>query len=330
MTMMLLLLLAALFAVGVQSVEYSEEETLFREFIVKYAKTYTGAEYQKRLEIFTENLQLANELNSRSPHAQFGVTKFSDLSKQEFRERYLLRNVMNRRRHVPQHNKMWKASAKTEALPTEYDWNNATTKCLTPVYNQQQCGSCWAFSTTESIESQWALAGNPLVSLSMQQIVDCDTSDAGCNGGDPPTAYQYVMSAGGLESYADYPYTAKNGKCKFDATKIVATISNWQWVTQSKDEDAMQQFTYTTGPPSICVDATIWQTYQGGIITKASGCGTALDHCVQITGWFQSGSMAVWNVRNSWGADWGQSGYIWVEKGYDICGIAMEVTSAII
>jgi len=318
----------ALCAIQCFATTYSEEETLFREFIVKYQKAYTPAEYRRRLTFFTENLRLAEELNNRSPHARFGITKFMDLSKSEFRSKFLLRN------HHPQKKfnmgTQWSEPMITEALPTEYDWNNSSTKCLTPVYNQQQCGSCWAFSTTESIESMWALKGNPLVSLSMQQIVDCDKTDAGCNGGDPPTAYAYVMAAGGLESYADYPYTAKNGKCVFDKSKVVATISNWQWVTQTKDENAMQQFVYATGPPSICVDATIWQTYTGGIITKASGCGTALDHCVQLTGWFPSSNMVVWNVRNSWGADWGENGYIWVEKGYDICGIATEVTAAII
>jgi len=323
----ILLIVLALFVLQCSAKKFTEEETLFREFIVQYQKTYTGAEYAKRLAIFTENLQLAQELSSRSPHAQFGVTKFSDLSKTEFRNNFLLRKM---NKQLPKNGPVWKAPTKTQALPAEYDWNNSTTKCLTPVYNQEQCGSCWAFSTTESIESQWALAGNPLVSLSMQQIVDCDTSDAGCNGGNPITAYEYVIGTGGLDSYADYPYTAVDGTCQFNQSEVAAKISNWQWVTQTNDEDAMQQFTYKTGPPSILVDATIWQTYQGGIITNADNCGNSLDHGVQLTGWFTSGKMTVWNVRNSWGAGWGENGYIWVEKGNNNCGISDEVTSAIV
>jgi len=177
----------------------------------------------------------------------------------------------------------------------------------------------------------WALAGHSLVQLSMQQIVDCDRTDSGCNGGNPPTAYQYVMRAGGLEAYADYPYIGIQTACRFDASDIAASISNWQWITQDDDESAMQSFTYTTGPPSICVDATIWQYYNGGVVTSSSGCGTQLDHCVQLTGWQEMDGMTVWNVRNSWGADWGPNqGYIYIEKGYDVCGIGQEVTSSII
>ena len=92
------------------------------------------------------------------------------------------------------------------ALPSSFDWRTHTPAILTPVKNQEQCGSCWAFSATEAIESTWALAGNTLVSLAPQQIVDCDTTDAGCNGGDTTTAYEYVISAGGLEPETDYPY----------------------------------------------------------------------------------------------------------------------------
>jgi len=139
------------------------------------------------------------------------------------------------------------------------------------------------------------------------------------------------MDAGGLESYADYPYIAMNGKCKFQKSEIVANISNWQWVTKDNDVSAMQSFTYTKGPPSVCVDASTWQYYQGGVITQADGCGTAIDHCVQITGWQVMKSMNVWNVRNSWGEDWGPNGgYLYIEMAGDVCAIGQEVTSSIV
>jgi len=177
----------------------------------------------------------------------------------------------------------------------------------------------------------WALAGKGLMSLSMQQIVDCDYSDNGCNGGNPPNAYQYVMGAGGLEPYADYPYVDVRTQCTFDGAEVAASISDWNWITEDDNEANMQSFVYTTGPPSICVDAQLWQSYTSGVITSQSGCGTALDHCVQLTGWQQMDGMGVWNVRNSWGSDWADNGgYIYLEMGYDVCGIGQEVTSSVI
>lgn len=107
------------------------------------------------------------------------------------------------------------------ALPASFDWREHSSKAVTPVYDQGQCGSCWAFSAVENVESVHALAGNPLVQLSVQQVVDCDTGagDEGCNGGDLPTAFAYIAKAG-LEPASAYHYTAADGKCKYDASKV--------------------------------------------------------------------------------------------------------------
>jgi len=302
-------------------------EAKFQDFIARFRKFYTATQYAERFQVFKTNLRIAEELDARDEKSSFGVTKFMDLSQDEFRAQFLLKNFT--KGHNRENAVQFVPSTKVQAYPAAYDWGSKGV--ITAVYNQEQCGSCWAFSTTENIESMWAIAGHGLDNLSMQQIVDCDKFDSGCNGGNPPTAYQYVMDAGGLEAYADYPYIGIGGPCRFNAADIEAKISNWQWITQDDDEAAMQSFTYTTGPPSICVDATIWQYYTGGVVTTASGCGTALDHCVQITGWQQMSGMSVWNVRNSWGADWGPNqGYIYIEMGHDVCGIGQEVTSSII
>jgi C1A family cysteine protease len=306
----------------------SPEERQFQDFIAKYHKSYTPSEYQTRFNIFKDNLAVAAANNAKSSHATFGVTKFMDLSKDEFKEQYLIKNFTHRANFERAIKYVAPRGPRPE-YPASFDWNNQGV--VTPVYNQGQCGSCWAFSTTENIESMWALAGNSLTQLSMQQIVDCDNNDAGCNGGNPPTAYQYVIDAGGMDSYASYPYLGYQGQCQFDPSNVVATISNWQWITQDDNENNMQSFVASYGPPSICVDAELWQTWNGGVVTQSSGCGNSLDHCVQLTGWSQMQGMNVWNVRNSWGADWGPyNGYIYLEMGYDVCGIGQEVTSSII
>jgi len=278
-----------------------------------------------RYAVFVNNLQIAKKLNATSS-ANFGVTKFMDMTPTEFANTVLMKKTSFPAK------KTGPLSPKTSvALPTSFDWRNQG-NVVTPVYNQGQCGSCWAFSTTESIESVWALSGKTLTQLSMQQIVDCDTSDDGCNGGNPPTAYQYVISAGGIETLYQYPYTAQDGTCAFNSADISATISSWTYVTQSSDETQMQNYLVATAPLSVCVDASTWQYYTGGIISTNSGCGNSLDHCVMITGYANdpTSGMNFWWVRNSWGTDWGENGYLQVELGYDVCGIADEVTSAIV
>jgi cathepsin F len=314
--------------------DLSNQEQQFREFIVDYSKPYIPGtpEYNHRLAIFIENVRKAADKSAKDPTAQWGVTKFSDLTDQEFRDRYLIKNFQSAKTLYGSENvPMISFEESDGGFPVSYDWRNSSTQILTPVYNQEQCGSCWAFSITENIESMWALSGKTLVSLSMQQVVDCDTVDDGCGGGNPPTAYEYVIKAGGLELYSDYPYDARNGKCKFDSSDIAVTINNWGYITKTDNETAMMAFTYTTGPPSVCVDASTWSSYTGGIIGKDSSCGRAIDHCVQIVGWSKDAVSGIpyWIVRNSWGADWGPyGGFLHVEIGYDVCAIGQEVTTS--
>jgi len=295
--------------------------TQFLQFQKKYHKVYsTHEEFQKRYRIFEENMVIARELNIKNPRAQFGPTIFSDLSKDEFASMYLMKNFTKRTlppAPMPPRRSGLRAAPDT----TNYDWSSAG--CITPVKDQGQCGSCWAFSATETIESYWFLANSnqPVPTLSEEQIVDCDTTDGGCNGGEPMSAYSYVQSAGGLESESAYPYTAgtgQSGQCAFQSGSVVATIKGGQAV--SGETGIYQQLSSSNGGPvSVCVDASSWQNYQGGVLTS---CTNNIDHCVQATGYYNyGGSNAYWNVRNSWSTTWGQSGYIWVAIGQDLCSI---------
>jgi len=215
------------------------------------------------------------------------------------------------------------------------DWRTAG--AVTPVKNQGQCGSCWAFSATEGLESGWFLGGHKLVALAPQQLVSCDKVDQGCNGGDLPTAYKYIEKAGGLESEASYPYTSgggANSACKFNAKSIVASMKNWTYAIppcydtcKSQNEGNLQKAVAAYGPASICVNANPWQFYTGGVM-KASCPGgySQLDHCVQLVGYHSSGSNNYWIVKNSWAANWGEQGYIYIQIGKNLCGVADEAT----
>jgi len=162
-----------------------------------------------------------------------------------------------------------------------------------------------------------------MVGLSQQQIVDCDTTSYGCNGGWTEHAFNYIEKAGGQDTLASYPYTAQDGTCKANPSNFAAKIKSWAYVTQNDDENAMAQSLVQTGPAAICVDASSWQFYNGGVITS---CGQQVDHCVQLTGYSVQSGVNAWNVRNSWGTDWGLKGYLYVARnGQDVCAIGSDV-----
>jgi C1A family cysteine protease len=314
----------------------------FDLFKSTYGKTYSSAEEEKiRLQVFAANMETAAELNDDdSETAVFGATKFSDLTPQEFK-RFL--------NYIPLHSKTDDYEVSKPSLdaapPTNFDWRD-TKGVVSAVKNQGQCGSCWAFSTVEAIESQWVLAGNSPEVFSTQQIISCDKKfgDEGCDGGDTVTAYQYVESAGGLvtaESYPDKSHsTGRSGTCKRFAHPTMGQISGFTYATKpcksgacnDQDEDTMVANVASSGPASICVNAEKWQLYNKGVMT-GKHCGSHkeadLDHCVQVVGYngYSSDEKSdYWIVRNSWETDWGEDGYIYVELGTNACGIANEVT----
>jgi len=297
----------------------------FADFQTRFQKNYASqAERFHRLSVFVENIERVRKMNLEHGDPVFGVTKFMDLTPAEFKAQYLTLTV-------PADPPVFeKASIDKHAqVPASFDWRQANISgVISAVKNQEQCGSCWAFSTAESVESAWVLAGNSPQVLSPQQIVDCDTTDDGCNGGLPSNAYQYVIKAGGLETEAAYPYTAVDGTCNFQKNKVVSSITKWVSVstTAAQEDTDMLNYVANTGPVSVCVDAAPWQYYTGGVLKT---CGRTIDHAVQATGYGTQQGLPVWNVRNSWGADWGENGYIWLKRGVNLCQIATIVTAAV-
>jgi len=300
---------------------FANIESEFQKWASSNQKIYTPEEYQRRLAIFTTNLDLIQQLNENGADgASFALNKFADLTPQEFSAYYL--------GYVPSTQEMEELQLSDEAVPDTFDWISKDK--VTPVKNQEQCGSCWAFSATENIESVWMIAKDLTPSnfkpLAPQQIVDCDKRDGGCNGGNPPTAYEYIIEAGGQDTEASYPYHAVNQACQFKPADVEAKITSYKTIS---NEDDMKTATATVAPLSICVDASSWQFYSSGVMTP-SQCGTSLDHCVQIVGYDTAANPPYWNVRNSWGTDWGLSGFIRLEYGHNTCGLTEETTTAVV
>jgi len=212
--------------------------------------------------------------------------------------------------------------------PTSVDW--VTQGVVTPVKNQGDCGSCWAFSTTGSIECEYAIKTGQLNSLSEQQLVDCSSSygNEGCNGGLMDWAFEYVMAEGGLCSEAEYPYTGVDGTCQTCQT-LYDPITTYTDVVADNEADLTTAAAMGCVSVAIEADQYAFQYYSSGILTGL--CGTALDHGVLVVGYGTSGSQDYWLVKNSWGTSWGEEGYIQVCKGCVTpngaegeCGINME------
>jgi len=201
---------------------------------------------------------------------------------------------------------------------------------VTPVKDQGQCGSCWAFSTTGSTEGAYFLKKNKLVSLSEQQLVDCSGSQGneGCNGGLMDYAFQYIISNNGITGEDQYPYTAQDGTCN-TAVTAEATITSYTDVAQNSEADLIKAI--NVGPVSVAIEAdqSCFQFYSSGVLVDTT-CGTQLDHGVLAVGYDTTSKPAYYIVKNSWGSSWGMSGYINI--GYQVqgtapngeCGIAME------
>lgn len=305
----------------------------FHSFLSRFRNgvSYGEDELSRRYQIFKANLARINSIQSKSKLAEYGITKFADLSPQEFRSMYLPKTYVAseltanaKETFVPKTN--------LKDLPDAFDWRQHG--LVTPVKDQGACGSCWAFSAVQNVEGQWAKAGKGLTPLAPQQVVDCDTKlgDMGCNGGWPSHAYEYMISTGGLEAEASYPYEGVDDTCRFDSAKVVAKISSYVNVTQ--DVNAIQQALYEIGPLSVALDANVLQYYIGGIVEPIT-CGTQLDHAVLLVGWETSRDLLVfkqpvWIVKNSWGPSWGEAGYFRIVRtgGVGSCGINTAVTSS--
>merc|ERR1712072_352717 len=154
-------------------------------------------------------------------------------------------------------------------LAASVDWR--TKGAVTPVKNQGQCGSCWAFSTTGSVEGAMFLSTGKLQSFSEQQLVDCSKNgNMGCNGGLMDYAFKYIETSP-LELEADYPYTAKDGKCSYTKSKGVGMVKGFKDVTSGSSSQL--HAAVAKAPVSIAIEADqfVFQGYTGGVIT--SGCG---------------------------------------------------------
>jgi len=301
-----------------------EYQDAFSTWMVKFGKSYSSSEFQARYAVFKGNMDFVRDWNADNSNTHVvALNKFADMTNQEYQQIYL---------GTPIEIISSGAAPKTEVTDTynsTVDWV-AQKGIVTPVKNQGDCGSCWSFSTTGSTEGAWALAGNTLTAegLSEQNLMDCSNTlgNQGCDGGLMSLAFEYIIENKGIDTEESYPYEGTTTfDCKYNAKNSGATLSSYTNVT-SESESSLQTAA-TKQPVSVAIDAgrPSFQFYSTGVYHDYFCSQTKLDHGVLVVGYGvdETSHQQYWKVKNSWGADWGQQGYIYMSRNRNNnCGIA--------
>jgi len=295
----------------------------FLSFKTRFNKVYKDeAEEGLRMTIFKDNLEYINKHNEEAAQGkhtfQLGVTKFADISHEEWVA------SLNQRKSVAD-----TPVSKTNPNPLRkdsVDWRDDG--YVTPVKDQGQCGSCWSFGATGSMEGAIMKKTGELVSLSEQNLVDCDHQSSACNGGLEIYAFDYVIKNGGINTEADYPYESGDGSrhsCRYDDSNRVLTISDY--TEYPRDEELLTNTLSTEGPVSVGIDAgqRSFQHYTSGIYYDANCRKLLLNHAVLAVGYGSQSDGDYYIVKNSWGTSWGDKGYVLMARNRDnACGIASD------
>lgn len=304
---------------------------MYEEWLVKHQKVYNAlGEKDKRFHVFKDNLGFIQNHNAQNHTYKLGLNKFADITNDEYRAMYLgTKSDANRRLVKAKKTGHRYTYDARDRLPVHVDWR--LKGAVAPIKDQGSCGSCWAFSTIATVEAINKIVTGKFVSLSEQELVDCDRAyNDGCNGGLMDYAFQFIIDNGGIDTDKDYPYRGIDGIC--DPTKKnakVVQIDGFEDVP-SYDENALKK-AVAHQPVSVAIEASgrALQLYQSGVFTGK--CGTRLDHGVVVVGYGSENGQDYWLVRNSWGTGWGEDGYFKLQRNVRVistgkCGIALEAS----
>lgn len=296
--------------------ELTQDNIDFANFLAKHGKSYgTKEEFEFRFRQYSQNMAIIRGENSKNDNTfALAANKFTDYTRDEYRR------MLGYKRSSVDNIKVFD----TENLRDEVNW--VTEGAVTPVKDQGQCGSCWAFSATGALEGAHFVQTKNLVSLSEQQLVDCARTEdmQGCDGGDMYAAFEWA-EANPLETEATYPYKGVDGKCQAAPGKGVVKATKALKVTPNTAAQLKAALNQSPISVAIEADTLVFQFYSKGVLNSKS-CGTSLDHGVLAVGYGVENGQEYYLVKNSWGSSWGQKGYlkIAIVDGAGICGIQME------
>lgn len=284
-------------------------EDQFRSFQARFGKNYLASELAYRAKVFEYNMKWAAEMNAMQSSFIVGETPFADMTNTEFANSKLCGCMLTPRMTKP-------ATPIMGYIPDAIDWREKG--AVTEVKDQASCGSCWAFSATGSLEGGNFVANGELISLSEQQLVDCDKQSHGCNGGLMTYAFEYVMKKGICTEEA-YPYHAKDEDCKDDKCEAVVHIKGYEETEPMSGKSLKEAIAKFPVSVAVAASSAVFQMYKEGVIDSES-CGTGLNHGILAVGYADDYIIC----KNSWGAKWGDKGYLkikYVESGKGICGL---------
>lgn len=286
-----------------------------------------GAEFSKRLSIFADNHDLISLHNANTKKTYtMGLNKFSHLTFDEFIDAVHIGGTRTPNLRRKASGAVHAAPKDVTALPDSIDW--VSKGAVTDVKNQGNCGSCWSFSTTGSLEGAYFNKYGKLAAFSEQQLVSCDTAgaDAGCNGGWMDDAFTFVKNNGGLTTEESYPYTSgttgASGSCVKTGYTNDANVAPKSYTDVEAGSVSALMSAVAQQPVSIAIQANqlAFQHYSSGVLTGK--CGQNLDHGVLAVGYGSENGVDFWKVKNSWSETWGEQGYIRIERSdADLCGV---------
>jgi len=318
-------------------VEVSPVEAAFESFVHRFEKSYASEEERaRRFEVFRTNFEHIMQHNAGNHSYELGINAFADLTTEEFNAMYGMSNVT-----LQDYAKaLWGDVPLLEAerpqslsIPDSLDWR--AQGAVGKVEDQGQCGACWAFSAAAAIEGGWKIAGGPLRPLSPQQFTDCaggDYGNSGCKGGLPQNAFVFAHY-NDICTYASYRYVGhENGACLQSNCNVGVPkggVRGAKLVPPHDEQALMAAVAQQPVAVAIEADSMAFQLYQTGIITSTSCFTKQINHGVTLVGYGTDGGVDYWLIKNSWGINWGESGYVRMKRGVPgpgECGI-LELAS---
>jgi C1A family cysteine protease len=316
--MKLLFALLLVSALCLETLTEDHYKFFFDQFKEQYNKKYKADEEAFRYANFKRSLDIIRAHNAK-PNQPFsmGLNHLCDMSKEEYAQ--FVKPLPGQEHMSHAHVQVThEVTLDGSSWDPTVDWVQAG--AVTPIKNQEDCGSCWAFSTTGALEGCTKVDDSVLQSMSEQELVDCDGTCYGCDGCWPYVAMEWVIQNGGLCLESAYPYKGYDSNCEKSQCSSKSTFGSYHQIA-SGSESGLQSGVHIV-PVSIAVDANCqaFMYYDGGLLTTS--CGQQLDHAILAVGYGTYGGQPAWRVKNSWGTSWGDAGYIYMLKGSNICGIS--------